>query len=376
MTILAVPVLVDASLALTAPIERRALERHRVKAQRRLNDVHPFVIAVTGSWGKTSTKNHIRDLLTGAVEVVASPASWNNTAGLSRTMNEYLTDGTEVLVAEMGMYGPGEIRSLCSWVKPDVGVICSIGPMHLERVGSLDAIAQAKAEILENVETAVLWVDDPRISALADSVSAPKVWRVGSKGTGPLDVEVSVDESSGDMSVWAGGQLVGVCPASSGAHPGNIGCAVAAALAFGASVRQIADRLSAIASPDHRATTGVNDSGVLVIDDTFNSNPVGALAAVGVLERTVAGRRAVVTPGMVELGPVQVAENEAFARAVNASGATLVVVGWTNRRALVSGAAGSAVVVSDREAAATWVREQLHEGDGVLWENDLPDHYP
>jgi len=108
------PVLVDGTAALLLPLERAALERHRKKAEARLARVGPFVIAVTGSWGKTSVKNHIRDLLTGSADVVASPASYNNTAGLSRTMNEHLTDGTEVLVAEMGMYRPGEIREMCT----------------------------------------------------------------------------------------------------------------------------------------------------------------------------------------------------------------------------------------------------------------------
>ena len=89
------------------------------------------------------------------------------------------------------------------------------------------------------------------------------------------------------------------------------------------------------------------------------------------------GRRAVVTPGMVELGRSQDEENRVFAARVAASGTTLVVVGYTNRRALLAGANGApTVVVRDRDAARTWVRANLRAGDGVLWENDLPDHYP
>lgn len=370
------PVVVDVAAAMAAPFERRALERHRRRAADRLARCDPFVIAVTGSWGKTSTKNHIRDLLAGSVDVVASPASWNNTAGLSRTMNEHLTESTEALVVEMGMYGPGEIRQMCSWVRPNVAVISAVGPMHLERVGSLEGIVRAKSEILERADVAVLWVDDRRLAELAETCDVPKVWRVGTRGGSDLDVEVEIDTSRDEIVVWAQGERLGGCPRAGGAHPGNVGCAVAAALAYGVSGRHVAGRLTHLSNPSHRATTGTNDAGVLVVDDTFNANPSGALAAVGNLERSVQGRRAVVTPGMVELGTLQDEENARLARAVGDSGATLVVVGWTNRRALVGAASGPVVLVGSREEAVAWVRRNLEQGDGVLWENDLPDHYP
>ena len=368
------PAIVDVAAAIAAPIERRALERHRAVAERRLRQVDPFVVAVTGSWGKTSTKNHIRDLLAGVAEVVASPASWNNTAGLSRTVNEHLTDTTEVLVAEMGTYGPGEIRDMCSWVRPRIGIICAIGPMHLERMRTIDTIVAAKSEILDGVDTAILWVDDPHLAAVADRLTDRRVVRVGTRGGQGLDVEVARDGDQ--LTVWSGGDVVGSLRAEGGPHPGNLGCAVAAALAYGATSHDVSSRLGSLTQPNHRATVGTNDAGVVVIDDTFNSNPAGAHAAVERLAGLVGGERAVVTPGMVELGPIQDDENERLARAVVASGATLVVVGWTNRRALVEGGGSGTVTVPDRDAARTWIRSHLTNGDGVLWENDLPDHYP
>jgi len=369
----AAPAIVDGAAAVASPFERMALERHRRKAEARLARVGPFVIAVTGSWGKTSTKNHIRDLLAGSADVVASPASYNNTAGLARTMNEHLTDSTEVLVVEMGMYRPGEIRELCSWVKPNIAVICAVGPMHLERAGSIDAIVAGKAEILERADAAVLWVDDPNLAALADAATVSKVWSVGARGGDRLDVEVEV--VADEVIVWVAGGQIGACPLAAGVHPANVGCAVAAALAYGATPRQIAQRLPTLSAPPHRATVQSSDSGVVIIDDTFNSNPAGAAAALATLGRLSSGRRAVVTPGMVEMGALQDEQNRELAEAVVASGATLVVVGWTNRRQLVTGANGEAIVVRDREDARRWVRGNLGEGDGVLWENDLPDHY-
>ena len=368
---------VDAAAWIATPLERRALETHRTRAETRLRQVDPFVIAVTGSWGKTSTKNHIRDLLAGSAEVVASPASWNNTAGLSRTVNEHLTPTTEVLVAEMGTYGTGEIAAMCSWVPPRIGIICAIGPMHLERMRTIETIVAAKSEILEDVEVAILWVDDPRLAEVAERVDVPgrRVMRVGTRGSrDDLAVEVEVDE--GQVRCWSAGEEIGAVPVEGGPHPGNLGCAVAAALAYGASPTDIGPRFGSLVNPDHRASVGVSDAGVVVIDDTFNSNPAGAAAAVDRLALAASGRRAVVTPGMVELGPVQDSENERLGRAVVESGATLIVVGWTNRSALLRGAGDDAITVPDRDAARRWVRENLGAGDGVLWENDLPDHYP
>ncbi len=367
-------VTVDCSAAVLAPLENKLLERHRRRAVARLAKIDPFVIAVTGSWGKTSTKNHIRDLLTGTVAVVASPASYNNTAGLAKTINDHLPEGTDVLVVEMGMYRPGEIRDMCSWVRPDIAVITAVGPMHLERAGSMERIAAAKAEILEQARTAVLWVDDHRLDELSRSARVPEVSRVGSSDGSSLDVEVA--EVGDTVIVTADGSEVGRVGRGSGVHSGNIGCAVAAALAYGATPAQIGSRIAALQAPPHRATTSRLEAGILVIDDTFNSNPDGAARAVQSLALGVQGQRVVVTPGMVELGSEQDRANAELARTVISSGATLLVVGWVNRRSLLAGSDGRAISVPNRSAARAWVREHLGPGDGVLWENDLPDHYP
>ncbi len=163
----ATPVLVDLACAVTGPFERLAVGTYVRRARERLAKVAPTVVAITGSYGKTGTKGYVAHLVAGTKTVVASPASFNNRAGLARAVNENLVDGTEVFVAEMGTYGPGEIAALCSWLVPDVAVITAVGPVHLERFGSEDAIVEAKAEILGSARSAVVNVDDPRLAALA-----------------------------------------------------------------------------------------------------------------------------------------------------------------------------------------------------------------
>jgi UDP-N-acetylmuramoyl-tripeptide--D-alanyl-D-alanine ligase len=123
---------------------------------------------------------------------------------------------------------------------------------------------------------------------------------------------------------------------------------------------------------------GRSEAGVLIIDDTYNSNPAGARAAVERLVAAVPGRTVVITPGMVELGRIQAAENRALAAFAAARVSDLIVVGRTNRRALLAGARQGTArvrVVAHRPEAVAWAAANLGEGGGVLYENDLPDHY-
>lgn len=375
-----VPVLVDLALAITAPVEHRLAERYVRMAADRLRRVSPTVVAITGSFGKTSTKNHLAHLLSGSRAVVATPRSFNNRAGLARSVNEHLADGTEVFVAEMGTYGPGEIRALCRWCPPSIAVLTAVGPVHLERFGSEDAILAAKSEITEGASAVIVNADDPRLEALAA--------RLASTPGGPVVVRCSAEDESADVCVrhkngWVsltvGGEPVASeVPLRPGIQPTNLACAVAAAVRLGVPAEAAVARIGTLPTVANRLTADRAASGVYVIDDTFNSNPAGARAALAVLEAApVEGRRAVVTPGMVELGRRQAEENAALAAAAGEVASDLVVVGRTNRRALLQGARGLVpVVVRTREEAVAWVRANLGPDDAVLYENDLPDHYP
>ena len=153
---LLLPAFVDLALWILLPIENALANKYVREANNTLSRVNPLRVAITGSYGKTTIKGYVHHLAATTKSVIASPASFNNSAGLSRAVNENLSSATEVFIAEMGAYGPGEIRALCEWVKPSISILASIGPVHLERFGSLDTTVKSKAEIFENSDIAII----------------------------------------------------------------------------------------------------------------------------------------------------------------------------------------------------------------------------
>ncbi|MDP4634409.1 MAG: Mur ligase family protein, partial [Pontimonas sp.] len=160
--------LADLALGFLWYLERNLSMKFVYQAQKRLAKVKPTVVAITGSYGKTSTKGYVAHIVGGAQSTMASPASFNNLMGLSRTINEHLVAGTSVFVAEMGMNAEGRIRELTNWFPPDIAAITVIGEAHMERLGSQEAIFRAKAEITEKAPIVVLPVDQKELRALAD----------------------------------------------------------------------------------------------------------------------------------------------------------------------------------------------------------------
>jgi len=374
----AVPFVVDAAAALLSPLEHRLVTPYVTAAQARLAQVAPTVVAITGSFGKTSTKQHVAHLVAGSRTVVASPASYNNRAGLARAINEQLLPGTEVFVAEMGTYGKGEIAELCRWCPPFIAVITAIGPVHLERFKSEEAIVAAKSEITETAHTVVLNVDNPHLAALADRLAAAGTKSVVRCSAVDTAAVICVEAAQGMARVHVGGAVVASGVSLPGSvQPTNLACALAVAFALTVPQEVAISRIATLPTVPNRLASGAAPSGVWVIDDTFNSNPSGARVALAELVvRGAEGRRVVVTPGMVELGPIQFGANREFGEDIARSATDLVIVGHTNRRALQTGSSPlRPIFVRTRDEAVTWVRATLGPGDAVLYENDLPDHY-
>ncbi|MCU1600932.1 MAG: hypothetical protein JWO22_1641 [Frankiales bacterium] len=376
LTSVLLPTLVDGALYAVTPLENRLSNVFLVQAQQKVARVRPTVVAITGSYGKTTTKNYLAHLLAGSHTVLASPASFNNAMGLSRAVNEGLVPGTELFVAEMGTYGPGEIRGLCEVFPPDVAVMTAIGEVHLQRMGDRDGVLAAKTEITEKARAVVLNVDDDKLAGLAPRLAGKRVVRCSIR-------DKQADVAIIDGHLYVGTDDLGEVNLPESVHPSNVACAVGAVVALGDDPRQLVKRLASLPTVAHRLEPIEQPGGSWILDDTYNSNPAGAAEAVRravLLAERSGGRVHVVTPGMVELGSVQRLRNAELGRAIKDAGASsLVVVGTTNRSALKKGASGGStdvVCVRTRPEAVALVEQRSAVGDVVLFENDLPDHYP
>ncbi len=399
VAVVAVPLAVDLACWITAPLERRMSAHFVDEATARLKRVAPIVVAVTGSFGKTSTKYHIAHLVAGTRNVVVTPASFNNRAGLARAINEQLADGTEVFVAEMGTYGPGEIAELCRWCQPHISVITAIGPVHLERFGSEDRIVESKAEIIERADDVVLPSDDPRLSAVADGAlkDGKRVLRCSTvdRSAGVFVGRITEGPSADGNRVSVatdGSTLVEAVEIPTGVHPTNLACAVAVALLLGVDPATVAARLHDLPPVEHRLSAVPSSTGVIILDDTYNSNPSGARSAL----------RALVTAGQRVRGrPVRRASigsghaRDGRARPGTSSPTTATSARQRRRWPPIWSSWGVRIGERSRPAPdSTPPRQPVSYGPGiatrplsgfastsssgdvVLYENDLPDHYP
>ncbi|MDQ4096197.1 MAG: UDP-N-acetylmuramoyl-tripeptide--D-alanyl-D-alanine ligase, partial [Actinomycetota bacterium] len=369
-----------------SPVQRAINNRFLSSARAKLTAISATVVGVTGSFGKTSTKFAIQGLLGPPTVVLATPGSFNTPLGVCRTINEQLTEAHRFFVVEMGAYGEGEIAELVEFVRPTIGVLTAIGPAHLERFGSMEAIERGKYEIVRDLPpdgTAVMNVDDERVRRLADSTTHVPVVRYGIEGDGRPDVtarDVETTPTGTKFTLVAGGEELPVAMKLLGRHAlGHVLAAVAVATTCGRRLPELRGPIAALRPVEHRLQIIGGTSGVTVIDDAYNSNPEGAAAALEVLDAMPGERKIVVTPGIIELGPLQAEANERFGRQAAQVADTLVVVAKTNRDAIVAGASadggGQVITVDSLEEAQARLQKILKPGDVVLFENDLPDQY-
>ena len=371
--IFSAPFLMDFSLLISKPIEKAISRKWLIAAQKKLKQVRPQVVAITGSYGKTSTKGYAAHLLATKFQVVPSPASFNNLLGLSRAVNDKLVPGTEVFVAEMGVYGEGEIRELSKSFPPDIAAITVIGESHLSRMKNRETVLRAKSEIVERAKTVVLPIDDLDLAALADvcEKQGKRVIRVSATGK---KADVIFDPPKGTLKI---GTEKSPLKLPTVQHAVNLVVAAGIAHALGVPLKSFAPRLESLPTAAHRAEVQTAPSGVLVIDDSYNANPVGSASAIAggaELARERKGELVVVTPGLIEFGSVQKERNRELAEQVKKVGGALFVVGYTNRKALLTGFP-EASVFKNRQTAMNAAFERAGGTGVILVENDLPDHY-
>src|SRR5680860_519075 len=371
-----------------SPVQRVINDRYARRARKKLDEARPLVIGVTGSYGKTSTKFAIEKLLAPEGEVLATPGSYNTTLGVVRTVNENFRDTHRYFVVEMGAKQRGDIAEIVEFARPHIAVLTAIGPAHLESFVSLDNVRRAKYEIVAGLApdgVAVMNTDNPDVRALAEETQRVKIIRYGLEAEGgphvsARDIEITPDGTSFTIVDTRTNQMVHARTSLLGRHSiGNLLGAVAVAIEAGRSLSELVGPIRRLTALEHRLQIIKGAGGVTVIDDAFNSNPDGAAAALEVVDAMDAAPKIVVTPGMIELGPLQAEANERFGAQAGRVADTLIVVARLNRDAIVAGATGGGraqVITVDTLAAAQEAMKLLMSpGAVVLFENDLPDQY-
>jgi UDP-N-acetylmuramoyl-tripeptide--D-alanyl-D-alanine ligase len=317
------------------------------------------VVGITGTAGKTSTKDVLAALCRPHARTVAAEGGHNNEIGLPLTLTRTGPE-TEVVLAEMGMRGLGEIAELCAIARPEIGVITGIGPVHLERLGSVERVAQAKAEIVAALPAggvAVVPARAPELDAFLDRDDVELV-RFGAGG----DVILERFEPPLLLARVAGQRVRLEVPFTAVHQAGNTLAALAAYRALGLPLERVGEGAPEIAFSPWRCEELELPDGTLVINDAYNANPDSMRAALAHLRALAAGRRTVAVLGeMAELG----AEAPRYHREVEADVDVVVAVGEP-ARGYLEGPARETHWVATREEAIALVPELVLPGDAVL----------
>jgi UDP-N-acetylmuramoyl-tripeptide--D-alanyl-D-alanine ligase len=386
VTTVLLPVFLIVANALLAPYERAVQRGYRAEAVARLAKVHPFVIGITGSYGKSSAKAMLAHLLQFKAPTLAATGSVNTVMGLTRHIRENLVFGQQFMVVEMGAYGIGSIRRLCDFTPPQAAIVTAVGDMHLERFGSLENVFLAKRELAEALPPGGILVvnaDSANALRIARTVPDRQVFLYGESAAEPLDTRLEAVRFTREGTAFVLRTKTAVHECFTPIHGRpivlNLAGAFTLAVALGLdpsiavaafrTIKPVANRLEV-----------VEDRGITWIRDAYNSNQFGFRAALEVAASLPAARRVLVTPGVIELGAVQADVNSRLSREAAGVCDHTLVVSDTNRAAFVAGHAAAGrgdrlVPVANRTEAFRWIGEHVRAGDLVILENDLPDLY-
>ncbi len=330
------------------------------------------LIGVTGSAGKTTTKEAIAHVLSSQFRVLKSEGNFNNHFGLPLMLLK-LEPEHDLAVIEMGMSHAGEIRALANIAQPEVGVVTNVAPVHLEFFDSIAGIARAKYELVESLPpngTAILNADDEYVSQFGRGF-AGRVITYGRHATADVGAENVQSSGAGgtefDIISTSGRQHV-TLPLVGEHNVLNALAAVSVALAQGMRLADAASALSSLAPADKRGQV-LQLGNITVVNDCYNSNPKALNAMVDALTGMKAGRRIVVAGEMLELGPAAEDLHRASGRHMAERKIDLVIGVRGQAQAIVDGAMQSgtrAEFVATPEEAGEWLARETRDGDVVL----------
>ena len=395
---LAAPLWLLAGNLMLQPVESALRRRYLRGAADTLDQIKPKIIGITGSYGKTTTKNFLRDILSVRYRAYATPKSYNTLMGISLAINRDLADDyrCEYFISEMGAYVEGEIDRICQLTPPDIAIVTEVGPQHLERFGSLDNIRRAKYEIVKNLPAdgvAALNWDNPYVRAMAEAGYPKSILTVSRELTEEAAREQGVAWIASDVKVTLGGLSFMATHVTSGEQAlittevvgehnvTNLLLCIAVAYHEGIPLRDIARRIRSLQPAESRLVVKQTAAGITIINDAYSANPKGVVSALHVLGLHETGARLLITPGMIELGDLQEAENRKLGLLAAKHATDIILVGKTQTQPIVDAIQSTSFdqsrlrVVETLQESVDWYQHNLQAGDTVLFLNDLPDTY-
>ncbi len=367
------------------PVEKMVYFYYLGKAKKKLKMMPNLrVIGITGSYGKTSSKNILADILNIKYNTLPSPQNFNTPYGLMITINNHLDKFDEILIAEMGAYKIGEVKELCDLVKPKYGILTKIGVAHLESFGSEENIQKGKFELIESLPQdgiGILNKDDDKQVSYKLKNRCKIIWI----GIENKDVDVyATDIKSSDK-----GSTFNVIFTSNNkkypfetkllgnANVYNILAALALGLEFGITIEELQRAVKFVKPVEHRLELKKYGS-INLIDDAYNSNPIGSKMALDVLS-LMPGKKIIVTPGMIELGAKQYELNKKYGEYIADVCDEVILVGEKQTQPIADGLKlkeykpQNIHIINDVKTAFNLIEELKEKETYVLLENDLPD---
>lgn len=368
------------------PIEASINQYYINDAKKKLRERPDLkVIGITGSFGKTSVKFYLQTLLQSKYSVLVTPGNFNTPLGVTRTVREQLKPTHEIFICEMGARRVGEIKEVCDIAHPDCGVITSVGPQHLETFFSIENIQKTKFELADALPKGgmiFLNGDNEYIQQKAKEYDNKTFYYSEYSGDGYQAKDLSVSNMGTEFSVVSPeGECVRFQTRLIGAHNViNIVGAIAVANRFGIALKDLRVPVRRIQPVEHRMQM-LERGEVTIIDDAYNSNPVGSKAAVETL-KMFDGIRILITPGMVELGEKEDEYNYKFGTYAAKCCDYILLVGRKHVEPIKNGvlsegfAENKCRTFDKLEDAMNYAYAIKGEGHKyILLENDLPDNY-
>ncbi|WP_438445275.1 UDP-N-acetylmuramoyl-tripeptide--D-alanyl-D-alanine ligase [Gorillibacterium sp. sgz5001074] len=375
-----------AANTINAPIEQGINNGYLNDARRIIRSMNGLtVIGITGSYGKTSVKHFLNTVLSQHYNTLMTPESFNTPMGVTRTVREQMRPTHEIFIAEMGAKQTGDIKELCDLAQPKYGILTSIGPQHLESFKTLENVQKTKYELPESLPEdgiAFLNADDANVMSYRPHLRCRKVtFGMNHPEADYRATEVKVSSKGTSFTVTTPkGEAVTVETALLGGHNvTNLLAVLAVGSELGVPLEKLAKSVKKIKPVQHRLELK-RSGAVTIIDDSFNSNPVGSKAALEVLKQ-MEGKRILITPGMIELGAEEYELNKAFGRYAAESCDYVILVGKKQTVPIQDGLKEAGYPESQYTAVRTFQEAMQHlnqisePGCIVLLENDLPDNY-